>query len=65
MLPWKLEFQFDQPQNFMQPFPPHLIMLHIKFDQDWPACIKDILNLKLWTDDNGRRRTTDDRALAH
>ena len=42
MLPWKPEFQSDQPQNLVQPFP-HLIMLHMKFDQDWPSDIRDIL----------------------
>ena len=35
------EFWSNLPQNIMQPFPTP-VMLHIKFDQDWLAGLRDI-----------------------
>ena len=52
LLPWKPEFWSNLPQTLsLSPTP---VMLHIKFDQDWPTGFRDIQVLKC-----GRRRTTD------
>ena len=41
LLPWTPEFWSNLPQNIMQPYPTP-VMLHIKFDQDWPTGLRDI-----------------------
>ena len=58
MLPWKPEFQSYQHQNLMQLFlssdnVSHEILSRLAI---W---YKRYTHLKLWTDDNGRRRTTE------
>ena len=53
MLPWQPEFQSNQPKTLLQPCP-NLMMLYIKFDQNWPTDLKIYCTLKLWTgDDDG------------
>ena len=74
LLPWKPQFWSNLPQNLCS-HSPTPVMLHIKFDQDWPTGFRDI---QVWmcgrrrtttTDDDGRRRTTttdgDGRATDH
>ena len=41
MLPWQPEIQSDQPIDLMQQSP-YLMMLNMKFDQNWPTDIRGI-----------------------
>ena len=44
---------------------PTPVMLHIKFDQDWPTGFRDIQVWKVWTTTDDRQRRTDNRQLVY
>ena len=53
MLPWQQEFKSNEPKYLINNVNPslYLVMLYMKFDQNWPKSLCRYTSLKMWLND--------------